>query len=597
LAPLRELRVACVLDADRHAALNRAGKNYWDLYLREMLDEMGLRADEIGPAALGDPAQLDRYAAILMGDVDAGNIPGADEHLERWVREGGTLVGTSTAGLDALFGNRPRGLIRQPQDEYSIAATLSLAAHPLTRDIHAPHHPEQRLLAFSDARDVRPERSFELARLHDPTGRDLGCAAVTVRSLGAGRAAYFAFSLPQTLWVLHQGRPVDGDRDGDGYLRRSDAIPIRPHSIEVAYADELLALLVNLIAARPFAFIDPLPPMAGGRDIPDALFHWGGDDEGAADGIQLAASNWMRSRELPYHINAMPRKDGTFGLSAADAEKIRANGHEISIHYNFMDNFAKGAAFTREDVLAQAEAFRRQFGADPVCTVNHWLRWTGYTEPARWMREAGGRADNSFAHSGSPPLNPTNLLGFSFGTAFPFWFYDDARGGNARIDFLEMPINAYEVGYLDKDRVDFASVRKVVDHAARYRATMNMFHHPHFIAAYPSTRAAIEEGLRYARQRGVRSLHMGNDELYRWWRARSEARVERVASSGDQVEVESDASVEIVVKIPLGSRMLGGVTIDGSRPASAFRVEERFGRCWALAVVPAGRHRATFWLR
>jgi hypothetical protein len=583
--PERELRIAVLLDRERHAAENAAGRNYWDLYVLEVLDQLGLRADEIAPFGR-DP--LGDYTTILVGTLRPELAAAARESLDRWVRAGGTLVGFGTEGLDGLFGNRAVGRLPQPEDAFTLSGTFSLADHPLTRGIHSPLHPAQRLLVFSEARRVRPEGSEELARLYDPEGRDTGDAAVTARTVGEGRAFYFAFGLPQTMWVLHHGRPVDRDRDGDGYLRRSDAIPIRPHSIEVAYADELLFLLQNLIAARPHAFVHQLPPLPDGSGVPDALFHWGGDDEGASNGIQLRASNWMKERGLPYHVNAMPRKDGTYGLSPADAEVIRANGHELSIHYNFIDGFAKGAAFTREQLLAQADGFRKRFGGEIVCSVNHWLRWTGWVEPAKWMRQAGGRADNSFAHSGSPPLDPRNLLGFSFGTAFPFWFRDDAGGGNARIDFLEMPINAYEVGYVTKEKTDFSAVRRVIDHAARYHATMNLFHHPIYISDFPACRAAIEEGLRYVRERGIRAVHLGNDALYRWWKARSEARIGRVAWDGGAVHVDVE-SAGVVLKVPFEAAR---VTVNG-RPA-AFRVEERFGRSWTMAVAPSGRCRLRF---
>src|SRR5262249_54773632 len=159
-----------------------------------------------------------------------------------------------------------------------------------------------------------------------------------------------------------------------------------------------------------------------GDRVPDLLCYWGGDDEAATNGLQRVASDFLRAQGLPYHVNAMA-KDGVFGLSPADAAAIRANGHEVSLHYNFRDGFSHPYAFTRTDVLHQAEGFRRTFGHDPVCTVNHYTHWAGGAEPAEWLREAGGRADNSFIHQGSPPLNPVNLYGFAFGTAYPHYFY------------------------------------------------------------------------------------------------------------------------------------------------------------------------------
>ena len=321
------------------------------MYIREILDELGLRAEEVEPAVLRDPERLGRYATLLVGNLAAEDIPSeARGNFDRWVRGGGTFVAFSTAGIDDLCGNRRVGAVRQAGDEFTCAAALALTPHPLTQGIHSPLQPDQHLLVFSDAHQVRPERSFELARLYDTRGEDTGYAAVTGRQLGEGRVFYFAFSVPQTVWVLHQGRPVDRDYDGDTRLRRSDAIVIRPHAIEVAYADELLFLLQNMIAVATAPFPPPAPARLACRRrrveedgapwIPDAVFFWGGDDEASTQGIQLTASNWMREHGLPYHINAMATKEGKFGLSVEDARKIRANGHEIAPHFNFVEGFA-----------------------------------------------------------------------------------------------------------------------------------------------------------------------------------------------------------------------------------------------------------------
>lgn len=579
----QQLRLAYLYDPDQHAAANGAGRNYWDVYIGEILDQLGLRGEVISPPMLEDLEQLSRYATLLIGSLPRCGRAVRD-NLRQWVRSGGTLIAFATEGLHDPFGNRCVGRARQPNDEFTCAATFALKPHPLTREIHSPLQPQQRLLIFSDVVKVQPEEAVELARLFDRRGRDTGCAAVTARRLGKGRAFYFAFSVPQTMWVLHQGRPIDRDYDGDNYLRRSDAIVIRPHSIEVAYADEILFLLQNMIGAQPHPFVHQLPPMPDGN-VPDALFFWGGDDEGDIAGIQLTSSNWMKERGLPYHINAMPRSDGKFGLSLEDAQKIWANGHEISLHFNYIDNFPPGVGFTREDVLAQAAAYRQHFGADWVCSVNHWCRWTGWAEPAKWMREAGGKADNSFVHSSSPPPNPVNLLGFSFGTAFPFWFYDDWRHGNQRIDFLEEPITAYECGYIGKDQTDFATVHKVIDFAARYHLTMNMFHHPIYIADYPACRLAIEEGLRYLKARKIRALHMGNDELYRWWRARSEAQITEPRASASEIALHAacDYPSGMVIKIPLGRRRAQRATVNGKRTKCVN--ERKFGQNWGMVVV------------
>jgi len=575
---------AFVYDARIRDAENAAGRNYWYEYVREILDRVGLTAGPLPPGALADEEALAGLAVVIVGGLPEEALPrGARSCLERWVAGGGVLISFGTGGLDELFGNEAAGEIEQPGD-FEPAARFAFTDDATARDIHSVLHPEQKLLIFSDVRKVRPAGSAEIARLFTAADADTGCAAVTGRNLGEGRAFYFAFDVAKTFWIIQQGRPVDADRDGDGYLRMSDAVVIRPNEIEVMYTDEVLFLLQNMLAASGLPLIHRLPPLEG--DVPDALFFWGGDDEGVA-GSQVFSSNWMREHGLPYHINAMPR-DGRFSFSIEEARQIEANGHEISLHYNFIDGYEHPLLFTRGDVEAQAELFKRTFGRPPVCSVLHWCLWTGWQEPARWMMEAGGKADNSRIHASSPPLNPANMLGFSFGTAFPFYIYDDYRGRNRKLDFLIEPITAYEVGHL-KDGIDPAIIHKCIDTAVRYHLTMNMFYHPVNIVGKETCRAAIEEVLRYIAERNIAAVHMGNDELWAWWHARTEAEVSEIEKDGRAFTAECPHERGMIVKVPLRGGAAGSWRRDGEGCNS--RSETIFGREWVYLVCPQGRHR------
>jgi hypothetical protein len=64
------LRIAWLHDSERHAVANRAQDNYWDAYIREILDQLGLRAEEVSPDTLADAERLARYATLLVGDLD-----------------------------------------------------------------------------------------------------------------------------------------------------------------------------------------------------------------------------------------------------------------------------------------------------------------------------------------------------------------------------------------------------------------------------------------------------------------------------------------------------------------------------------------------
>jgi len=577
-------RVAYVYEADLREAANTAGRNYWYEYVREIMDRLGLTAEPVSRHAL-TAETLSALSVLLLGDLTTAHVtPGLAARLDRWVADGGVLIGFGTEGLDELFGVQFRSPMPQPGDEFSIAGYLDLRAHPLTEGIHSPLHPEQKLLIISPIRSVRPQASVELARLFSSYQVDTECAAITMREHGAGLAFYFAFNLPQTIWTIQQGRPIDGDYDGDGYYRTSDARVIGTNEPEVLYTDELLLLLQNMLATRRVPLIHQLPPHEG--RVPDALFFWGGDDEAAA-GTQVWASNWMKSRGLPYHLNLMPQ-GGRFAVSLEEFRQIQANGHECSLHYNFLDDFKHPNAFTQADVQKQADLYYDTFGERPICSVNHWCCWTGWAEVPRWLAEAGGKADNCRIHRGSPPLNPANRLGFSFGTAFPYYFYDDWRGGNRRIDLLEEPITGYELGYTP-GQTDFSVLHRALDLAAYYHLTMNLFYHPVNIFNHEVCRAAIDEVLRYLDERGIVAKHVANDELWRWWSQRSAARLTDVAWAERTLSFTSHSTYPagLIVKIPLGSAEARSATDAGGQELV---VENRpeWGQNWAFIVVPPG---------
>ena len=150
------------------------------------------------------------------------------------------------------------------------------------------------------------------------------------------------------------------------------------------------------------------------------------------------------------------------------------------------------------------------------------------------MLEAGGKADNSFTHAGSPPYNPVNLLGFSFGTAFPFWFHDDcevAIGGSTSSNNRSPPASAATSG--KSARIFPPSTKSST--SLRYYLTMNMFYHPIYIDQFRHCRAAIDEALRYMKERKIRALHLGSDGLTRWWTARSQTKVAHVVLAGHEL--------------------------------------------------------------
>jgi hypothetical protein len=401
---------------------------------------------------------------------------------------------------------------------------------------------------------------------------------------------YFAFNVAQSVWVMHHGRPVVDDYDGDGYLRASDACVLRPFSTALPYADLLVMLLRNVIGRRGVPLLHALPPLPDSGEVPGALFHWGGDDEGAP-GQQLPASAFMLELGLPYHVNIMPKPSGDFAFSREEYHQLKANGHEPSLHLNFIDGHPHPYPFTRQDIQRQVDWYVAAFGETPVCAVFHWTLWHLWSEPAEWMASCGILSANSHIHQPSPPLNPNNMVGFGFGTSYPFHYHRDWRMENERIEFLELPITAYECGYEQHTEVlDPKPLRRAIDLARFWHLTMNMFYHPVCIYGFPQCREAIKWGLQYMADLGLTPLHMGNDELTHWWLARSAVEVTDAEGAPGElaVTVNGDWPTGCVLQLWWEGDQ-AQATADGE-PCQTVLRDEHGGR-WLYVAVPTGSHR------
>lgn len=587
--------LAYVLDEGLRRAVNGNGVNYWDAYIAEIGEMLGARAEVLSLGQVEDPAQLDRFSALILGRVAGSNLTqAARAALQEWVEDGGVLIGFGVQGLDRVFGIESVGAIQQEPDEYAISAYFELWPHPLTHEVHPALALEQRLFALSDTQLVETKGCTELARLYDVGGRDCQRPAITWNACGSGFAGWFAFDVAKTIWLLHQGRPQHAVYGQKTYPKTTGLQVLGDNSRKIAYADEIALVLQNMIAQKPVPFIHQLPPM--GDQVPDALLYWGGDEYHGPTQLSLEASDWMRAHGMGYHINMCYNHP----ITPQELKHIQDNGHEVSLYFQLHEE--DGYAMKEERYREETELFEKKFGFPPTCTVNKWLGWTGWAQPAKWMLGAGVQADNSFFGSACPsdhPLANGPVFAFGFGTAYPFYFYDDHTNANQRIGFLEEPIICYEVGHRgsitgrDKQTSAAEDVHAPVDMAIKYHMTMNMFCHPAYIAGFPRCREAIEEVLRYIEYRGARVLHWGNDAVCAWWQARSRSGFDRVEMRQDGMRLVCRCAYPdgMIVKVPVVQPDSAHVTCDGKPVGHQARSE--FGRTWLYVVVPAGSHEVT----
>ncbi len=585
--------LAYVVDEILRQETNRKGLNCWEIYLQEMFDMLGARGTGISLSELENPVTLNTFKTLIIGTQSGENLSeGMIKNLDAWVREGGILIGFALPGLDRVFGIKTASTLRQTPDDYAVSGYFDLRPHSLTHEIHPLEFHEQKLLILSDIRLIEKTEAFELAGLYDPAGNDLTRPAITWNPCGKGFAGYFAFDLAKTVWLLHQGKPLAPPSAEMPYPRAADHTVLGNNSRKVPYADEMCFLLQNMMARHPQPFIYQLPPEQ--EKIPDALLYWGGDEYEGPTELSIKSSDWMKQKGLGYHINMLYHHP----VTPEELQHILDNGHEVSQYFGLHkeDNFTMKPEYYTE----QSDLFVKKFGFRPICTVNKWLRWEGWAEPAKWMMKAGGKADNSFIGMDVPfahPMSNGPFWGFGFGTSFPFSFYDDYREENRRIDFMEQPIICYEIGHRgstavtprDRDTLAVEDFHLPIDMAVKYHFLMNMFYHPYYIAECPKCREAIEGLLEYIEQKKALILHLGNDEVWKWWTDRSRSKLENIHADSSSISFQAVAEYRkgMIIKIPIQNESCQ-VTWDGKPAAGTMKKE--FGQTWLYIVIPAGTH-------
>ena len=589
--------VGFVLDECLRMQLNSQSINYWDAYIEQMLNLLGLKGKSLPLSDMEDSHSMANLDILIIGDQSGSFLSEkARSTVRQWVSDGGILIGFALQDFDDIFGIKT--LARQKEaDIYSVSGYFDLLPNQITTDIHPQEFANQKLLIFSDISLVdAQEGSEELARLFDSSQNTLGHPAITWASYGNGYGGYFAFDVAKTIWILNMGKPAN---DPLASILTADMQVQDTNSRRVPYADEIVFLLQNMIAERHIPFIYQIPPNNG--DVPDALFYFGGDEYKASDNRSKEASDWMKGKGLGYHINIQHNHPGT----KAYFYSIRDNGHEIGLYFN-NESSSKNEDYQFEYSIYKdfARKFKEKMGYVPTTTVNFRLHWKGsWGETACWMSQIGCKSDNSFHCNHASGVNDP-YFGFGFGTSYPYYFYFDYSGNNRRIDYLEQPIICYEVGHyssiedtiVDADGLASTSheeeIHLPIRMAVKYHMVMNMFYHPVYISnvggKYPGCQKALEELLKYIQQIGANVLYFGNDAVWKWWNDRRNSYIKNVSISTDALSFDAVCKYKdgMIAKIPIWADHDIKAEVNGKLETHIFKHE--FGRRWAFISLPYG---------
>lgn len=565
--------------------------NDWNVYMNEIMDELGVSADMISEADLSEA--LPRQRCVLCTDVVLSEK--SLMLLTKWVEQGGVLIGFQTKGGDTLFGIREIGELNQADDPFTVNGYISITKKEYLPVEEAYKHT---LPVFSPVRKTVAEDAVVIGEMLEPRSSNIFSgssdeSAITVKQIGKGFCFYFSYSMAQTLCVMHQGRPVDKDYDQDGMYRSGDGIVFTSaHDLTLPYADYHLYILQYMLDKACVISKHFLPPSDG--KISDLLLHYGGDDEADPSRIQRPAMEFMKSRGLPYHFNIMPKYDlSGFEIDKDLYDEIRKNGQECSLHFNFLKT---REFFTKEELDRQLDLYESFYGSTPVATVNHCMMARGWTDQARWASARGIKGDNGRAHTRlMPDPNPVNVFGTAFGTTWPHFVYDDEEHQNARLPYTYIPVVFYEAR-VRKDQNHQKDVERlwgILQKAINNAWTLNMFFHPVYISKTPECTEAIDQILAFINKTKCRAVHMGTDQVCLWWFDRSQSCVNIASHTEEKMVMEVSAVNKegLIIRIPVDS---GFDTCFVDQVQTTVEKRTVAGRDCYLAVIPTGVHTVSF---
>ena len=522
-----------------HAAKNAAGEDYTPAYLTALTAHLGVFARPCDSFE-----HLGERDVLLIGAEQIDAIP---EGLG-----GVILLGTSV-------GKPAKTVIR----EQRVQAYL-LGEDGMRLPLFVPVFPVldgEETLAFAETDDGR---------------------VPAIVRLQTGVYA-FGFDLAATVWYSGDGFPQETSPHGFFIGRTPDTRPLPlEHDTSIAYNDEILAILGDLLHALEVPMLHTLPPMQDGS-APDFAFHISGDDDCTSAEYDLTATRVMHERGFPYHINAMP-VDGRFVITREQAQEILRLGGELALHGDFTAH-----PYTEDGHKVQAALFEKSFGFRTRTNTNHcFIQGATAAERMRWLESAGIVADNGKLGEIDPSdINAFNLSGYAFGTAFPRYTCDDPAHGNRRIGTLEIPITYYEPRYSRGETEKYDHPERItgyVDAAARHARIVQFFLHPHYLAPdRANTRyalAALDLAKAHWEEQGYRPYLTTTDAVAAFWHAR--ANTVLLAENETRLTVKSDAPM--LLRLPSGVKRVKIDDIETQIQTRRVRGEEI-----ALVAIPAGR--------
>jgi hypothetical protein len=417
-----------------------AATRYKDFY-PEILRTEGLNAYAVADVSQLSAATLAPYDVVLLAPttLSAAQVTA----LSNWVNGGGSLIALApSAQLHALLG---------------IASASGGAVVNGYLQVHtagAPGHgiAGQTMQFHGSANRYTLSGATRVATLYTGATTATSHPAVTLRTVGSGRAAAFAYDLVGSIVQTRQGNPAwaGDERDGLSPIRSDDLYfgnksgNVQPDwvnlsKVAIPQADEQQRLLVNLILHMSQAR-KPLPRFWYFPRGEKAVILMTGDDHGnggtagrfdrfiarSPSGCSVAA--WDCVRGTSYIYPSTP-------LSATQASTYQNQGFEIGLHVTTgCSNYTPTSL--NDHYVTQIRSFQQAFpGIHALSSQrHHCIVWSDWSSGASVQRAHGMRLDTNYYYW--PPSWANNVPGVFTGSAMPMRFVDNSSAG-ALIDVFQ----------------------------------------------------------------------------------------------------------------------------------------------------------------